>query len=97
MKDDGLKRQRRNSSNDDKILEDLLKEGNKINIDDLLKRIKTIVSIATSNLFLQDHLHGFVLVVTWPGIVEVEVPSAFVVVRATRLKELPFSMISHRA
>ncbi|GJZ91466.1 hypothetical protein Tco_0663393, partial [Tanacetum coccineum] len=41
MKDEGLKRQRRNSSNDDKILEDLLKEGNKINIDDLLKRIKT--------------------------------------------------------
>ncbi|GJS07776.1 hypothetical protein Tco_0364572, partial [Tanacetum coccineum] len=41
MKDEGLKRQRRNSSNDDKISEDLLKEGNKINIDDLLKRIKT--------------------------------------------------------
>ncbi|GJT13202.1 reverse transcriptase domain-containing protein [Tanacetum coccineum] len=41
MKDKGLKRQRRNSSNDDKISEDLLKEGNKINIDDLLKRIKT--------------------------------------------------------
>ncbi|GKF62631.1 hypothetical protein Tco_0182685, partial [Tanacetum coccineum] len=32
-----------------------------------------------------------------PGIVEVEVPSAFVVVRATGLKELPFSTISHRA
>ncbi|GKE86362.1 hypothetical protein Tco_1560104 [Tanacetum coccineum] len=41
MKNEGLKRQRRNSSNDDKISEDLLKEGNKINIDDLLKRIKT--------------------------------------------------------
>ncbi|GJR00376.1 putative reverse transcriptase domain-containing protein [Tanacetum coccineum] len=41
MKQEGLKRQRRNSSNDDKILEDLLKEGNKNNIDDLLKRIKT--------------------------------------------------------
>ncbi|GJU11570.1 putative ribonuclease H-like domain-containing protein [Tanacetum coccineum] len=43
MKREGLKRQRRNSSNDDKISEDLLKEGNKINIDDLLKRIKTSV------------------------------------------------------
>ncbi|GKE29128.1 hypothetical protein Tco_1444512, partial [Tanacetum coccineum] len=42
MKQEGLKRQRRNSSNDDKISEDLLKEGNKNNIDDLLKRIKTI-------------------------------------------------------
>ncbi|GKB68680.1 hypothetical protein Tco_0930092, partial [Tanacetum coccineum] len=41
MKDEGLKRQRRNSSNDDKISEDFLKEGNKINIDDLLKTIKT--------------------------------------------------------
>ncbi|GJS02059.1 hypothetical protein Tco_0318567 [Tanacetum coccineum] len=41
MKQEGLKRQRRNSSNDDKISEDLLKEGNKNNIDDLLKRIKT--------------------------------------------------------
>ncbi|GJZ81272.1 hypothetical protein Tco_0646266 [Tanacetum coccineum] len=41
MKDEGLKRQKKNSLNDDKILEDLLKEGNKINIDDLLKRIKT--------------------------------------------------------
>ncbi|GKB51638.1 hypothetical protein Tco_0902391 [Tanacetum coccineum] len=40
MKDEGLKKQRRNSSNDDKISEDLPKEGNKINIDDLLKRIK---------------------------------------------------------
>ncbi|GKD69268.1 reverse transcriptase domain-containing protein [Tanacetum coccineum] len=41
MKQEGLKRQKRNSSNDDKISEDLLKEGNKNNIDDLLKRIKT--------------------------------------------------------
>ncbi|GKD85196.1 zinc finger, CCHC-type containing LTR copia-type gag-polypeptide [Tanacetum coccineum] len=41
MKQEGLKGQRRNSSNDDKISEDLLKEGNKNNIDDLLKRIKT--------------------------------------------------------
>ncbi|GJR75507.1 hypothetical protein Tco_0087872 [Tanacetum coccineum] len=41
MKQEGLKRQRRNSLNDDKISEDLLKEGNKNNIDDLLKRIKT--------------------------------------------------------
>ncbi|GJT76677.1 putative ribonuclease H-like domain-containing protein [Tanacetum coccineum] len=31
---------KRNSSNDDKISEDLLKEGNKINTDDLLKKIK---------------------------------------------------------
>ncbi|GKC72815.1 hypothetical protein Tco_1118698 [Tanacetum coccineum] len=35
--------------------------------------------------------------VTAPGIVEVDVPSAFVVVRATGLKELPSSMISQRA
>ncbi|GJV49697.1 hypothetical protein Tco_1439909 [Tanacetum coccineum] len=42
MKQEGLKRQKRNSSNDDKISEDLLKEGNKNNIDDLLKRIKTM-------------------------------------------------------
>ncbi|GKF81242.1 hypothetical protein Tco_0239844, partial [Tanacetum coccineum] len=31
------------------------------------------------------------------GIIEVEVPSAFAVVRAVGLKELPFSMTSHRA
>ncbi|GJY01414.1 hypothetical protein Tco_0359566 [Tanacetum coccineum] len=36
MKDEGLKRQRRNSSNDDKISEDLLKEGNKITFADML-------------------------------------------------------------
>nr|GEX52619.1 ribonuclease H-like domain-containing protein [Tanacetum cinerariifolium] len=35
--------------------------------------------------------------VTGPGIVEVEVPSAFALVRGTGLKELPFSMTSHRA
>ncbi|GJZ81629.1 hypothetical protein Tco_0646623 [Tanacetum coccineum] len=45
MKDEGLKRQRKNSLNDDKNSEDLLKEGNKINIDDLLKRIKTSSSV----------------------------------------------------
>ncbi|GKC11633.1 putative reverse transcriptase domain-containing protein, partial [Tanacetum coccineum] len=39
----------------------------------------------------------FSSVVTRHGIVEVEVPSVFAVVRATRLKELPFSMISHKA
>ncbi|GKA49650.1 hypothetical protein Tco_0742723 [Tanacetum coccineum] len=36
-------------------------------------------------------------VVTGPGIVEVEEPSAFVVVLATGLKELPYTMTSHRA
>ncbi|GJR07996.1 hypothetical protein Tco_0790648 [Tanacetum coccineum] len=36
-------------------------------------------------------------VVTGPGIIEVEVPSAFAVVRVVGLKELPFSMTSHRA
>ncbi|GKA16086.1 retrovirus-related pol polyprotein from transposon TNT 1-94 [Tanacetum coccineum] len=40
---------------------------------------------------------AFSSVVTGPGIVEVEVPSAFVVVLATGLKELPYSMTSHRA
>nr|GEX23658.1 hypothetical protein [Tanacetum cinerariifolium] len=37
------------------------------------------------------------IVVIGPGIVEVDVPSAFVVVQCTGLKELPFSMTSHRA
>ncbi|GKG47227.1 hypothetical protein Tco_0504424, partial [Tanacetum coccineum] len=36
-------------------------------------------------------------IVTTPGIVEVDAPSAFVVVRATGLKEFPSSMISQRA
>nr|GFA96401.1 hypothetical protein [Tanacetum cinerariifolium] len=35
--------------------------------------------------------------VTGPEIVEVEVPSAFVVIQGTGLKELSFSMTSHRA
>ncbi|GJZ14806.1 hypothetical protein Tco_0550483 [Tanacetum coccineum] len=40
---------------------------------------------------------AFSLVVTGPSIVEVEVPSAFVVVLAIGLKEFPYSMTSHRA
>nr|GFA88057.1 hypothetical protein [Tanacetum cinerariifolium] len=39
---------------------------------------------------------AFSSVVTGPGIVEVEVPSAFAVVLGNGLKELPFSMTSHR-
>ncbi|GJQ89936.1 hypothetical protein Tco_0001075 [Tanacetum coccineum] len=35
--------------------------------------------------------------VTAPGIIEVEVPSVFVVVHVVGLKEFPFSMTSHRA
>nr|GFB95914.1 hypothetical protein [Tanacetum cinerariifolium] len=35
--------------------------------------------------------------ITGPDIVEVEVPSAFDVIIGTGLKELPFSMTSHRA
>ncbi|GJT80378.1 ribonuclease H-like domain-containing protein [Tanacetum coccineum] len=38
------------SSNDDKISKDLLKEGNKINIDDLLKKIKTRLQKLISRL-----------------------------------------------
>ncbi|GKF41782.1 hypothetical protein Tco_0125124, partial [Tanacetum coccineum] len=56
MKDEGLKRQRMNSSNDDKISEDLLKEGNKNNIDDLLKRIKTTQTSPEVNIRMKLHL-----------------------------------------
>ncbi|GKD02172.1 ribonuclease H-like domain-containing protein [Tanacetum coccineum] len=66
MKQEGLKRQRRNSSNDDKISEDLLKEGNKNNIDDLLKRIKTILretqnkknTISTQDLIIKEKMES---------------------------------------
>ncbi|GKA03492.1 hypothetical protein Tco_0676273 [Tanacetum coccineum] len=42
-------------------------------------------------------IRAFSSVVTGPGVIEVEVPSAFAVVRVVGLKELPFFMTSHRA
>ncbi|GJT60821.1 retrovirus-related pol polyprotein from transposon TNT 1-94 [Tanacetum coccineum] len=87
MKDEGLERQRRNSSNDDKISEDLLKEGNKINIDDLLKRIKIRVGKYGKILFAdigyqwrpkeETHLTVYLIVVLMETHRKVNLPAGY--------------------